>query len=254
MLTLELGTSASVCKRTTIELLKRFHVLEIHTDDALYFSTKWAQNYIYQHQHPESCEGKKFYVLKNHWPNWGLGALIRAVMREISLAIMDDRILVFDPNYGPGSSLVDVNCTHKSLLCVVDDITNCGAYVTTENSVTVRTALMQNAIETEQEVPPAAMVLMIENMAAMGLQPTGAFARYWWRSQMYGYIMRPNREALARMLEMRMNSTIQMGTVLRRGEASEVRVLLTEEEYCQLIQIGYRASISTSAIHDIYTY
>lgn len=153
---------------------------------------------------------------------------MRRILIEMTYAIQDGRILVFDASNAPGNTLVDSSCQDRSLQCVVEDITSCAAYVTKHNSVTH----LKKANGSFQDIPPLVMAIIIKKFQLIGLQVTGAYVRYWWRSQMYGYIMRPRRNALARMLEMRMNSTLQISKALRRNAASQVCGLVLDESSC----------------------
>ncbi|KAF3942416.1 hypothetical protein ABW19_dt0203985 [Dactylella cylindrospora] len=190
-------------------------------DDGLAPLTKWSQNFIYKHQHPESCEGKKFYKISNNWPHHGLGALVRRVFIELSFAIQTDRILVFDTYGAPGDTLLENDCNkHRgkgpSLECILEEITSCADYATEENTVS-----QINPVEFptghRTDIPPIAMVALMTYMGETGLQASGALLRYWWRAQLYGYILRPNRATLDRMAEMRLNETLHGGIATNRG-------------------------------------
>ncbi|KAK6543174.1 hypothetical protein TWF694_007089 [Orbilia ellipsospora] len=194
-------------------------------DDNLAPLTKWAQQYIYDYQHPESCEGKKFYVLVNKWPRHGLGAIIRRTFIELSLAMQTGRILVLDSKNAPGNTLVEKDCDkHRgktaSLECILEDLTSCASYVTSKNSV--------NAIdmtETKEgglrDYPALPAMAMMTYLGELGIVPSGTFLRYWWRSQLYGYVLRPNRAALNRISEMRLNKSLHSGVNTNRSSPSE---------------------------------
>ncbi|KAF3917282.1 hypothetical protein AA313_de0205795 [Arthrobotrys entomopaga] len=172
--------------------------------------TKWAQKYIYDHQHPKNCTGKKFYILSEKARDYGLGAAIRVIFRELELAISFDRILVLDPKKPPGGNLLHRDCgRHRgrasSIECIVEDITSCAAYATEENSVTELEGKPPGA---NKYVPPLPALAMITYMKETGLELSGAVLRYWWHAQMYAYILRPNEMALQRIREMRMNKTL----------------------------------------------
>lgn len=173
---------------------------------------------------------------------------MRRVMIEMTYAIQDDRILVLDPHNAPGNTLVDSTCHDRSLQCVVEDITSCEGHVTPDNSVTELT----RPTVPFQDVPAVAMVLIIKYLQSIGVQATGAYARYWWRSQMYAYLMRPRTSALARMFEMRINSTLQVGSATRRNATSQVynsflgvRIIDLE----QYRQVPFPLPHSTMSIH-----
>ena len=72
----------------------------------------------------------------------------------------------------------------------------------------------------QREFPPVVQAALMASMEHNGIRPTGAFLRYWWRSQLYGYVMRPKKEVLVRMLEMRKNETLQSGISLTRMKES----------------------------------
>ncbi|KAK6508510.1 mitochondrial inner membrane protein required for protein import [Arthrobotrys conoides] len=186
--------------------------LEILDDDGLAPLTKWAQKYVYDHQHPTSCEGKKFYILEEKARWYGLGAAVRVIFRELELAISVGRILVLDPKNPPGGNLVGKDCgkyrgRNASIECLLEDITSCAAYATPENSV--REISLGTVIPGGNKfVPPLPAVALTTYMKETGLAVTGAFLRYWWHAQMYAYVFRPNRQTLARMVEMRTNKTL----------------------------------------------
>ncbi|KAK6505232.1 hypothetical protein TWF481_007149 [Arthrobotrys musiformis] len=190
-------------------------------DDGLSPLTKWAQQYIYDHQHPKDCTGKKFYVLKNKWPRHGLGAIIRRVFIELSGAIQTDRILIFDPKNAPGNTLVDESCgkstgTYASLECVIEQLSSCASYATEENSVHAIDPSEAKDGRVRDTVPFVELVYS-SYFAGTGVSPGGSVLRYWWRAQLYGYILRPNRAALERMTELRLNKTLHQGFETNRG-------------------------------------
>ncbi|EPS42347.1 hypothetical protein H072_3662 [Dactylellina haptotyla CBS 200.50] len=183
-------------------------------DEGLAPLTKWAQQYIYDHQHPKSCKGKKFYVLEEKATWYGLGAAIRVVFRELELAISNDRILVLDPANPPGGNLMSKDCAahrgkNASLECIIEDITSCASYVTEENSV--RELSIAGVPGGNKFVPPLPAAAFLTYMKETGMQLTGAVLRYWWHAQMYGYLFRPNKATLARMVEMRMDKDTHKG-------------------------------------------
>ncbi|KAK6527110.1 mitochondrial inner membrane protein required for protein import [Arthrobotrys megalospora] len=185
--------------------------IESLDDDGLAPLTKWAQSYIYNHQHPASCKGKKFYILEEKAPWYGLGAAVRVIFRELELAISVGRILVLDPKNPPGGHLMSNDCgayrgRNASLECVLEDITSCTSYATPENSV--REIDIGSVPGGNKYVPPLPAVALTTYMKQTGLPTSGAFLRYWWHAQMYAYIFRPNQPTLARMVEMRTNKTL----------------------------------------------
>ncbi|KAK6349201.1 hypothetical protein TWF730_009952 [Orbilia blumenaviensis] len=185
--------------------------IESLDDDGLAPLTKWAQRWVYDHQHPESCEGKKFYIIEEKAPWYGLGAAVRVIFRELELALSVGRILVLDPKNPPGGHLVSNDCgefrgRNASLECLLEDITSCAAYATPENSV--REIPLDTVPGGNKFVPPLPAVALTRYMKDTGLAVTGAFMRYWWHAQMYAYVFRPNPQTLARMVEMRKNGTL----------------------------------------------
>ncbi|KAF3235698.1 hypothetical protein TWF192_000646 [Orbilia oligospora] len=148
--------------------------------------TKWAQKYVYDHQHPASCEGKTFYILEEKAPWYGLGAAVRVIFRELELAISVGRILVLDPQNPPGGNLMSKDCgeyrgRNASIECVLEDITSCAAYATPENSV--REVPIHSVPGGNKFVPPLPAVALTTYMKETGLALTGAFLRYWWHAQ-----------------------------------------------------------------------
>jgi len=156
-----------------------------------------------------------------------LGALIKRILVELSFAINSDTILVLDPKNAPGNSLVDPSCAREgrkpSLECIVEDITSCSAYVTEKNTVRQLKPEMFRGGK-PLEFPPMVQAALMASMEHNGIFPTGAFFRYWWRSQLYGYLMRPRKEVLARMVEMRTNSTLQVGMQLSRQKSGGPKI------------------------------
>ncbi|KAK6345113.1 hypothetical protein TWF718_007043 [Orbilia javanica] len=190
-------------------------------DDGLAPLTKWAQQYIYDHQHPKDCAGKKFYVIKNKWPRHGLGAIVRRIFIELSAAIQTDRILIFDPKSPPGNTLVEKNCgkhagVKGSLECVLEQLSSCASYATEENSV--------HSIDPSEakggmirDTVPFPELAYSSYFSGTGVSPGGSVLRYWWRAQLYGYILRPNSAALKRMTELRLEKTLHEGFETNRG-------------------------------------
>ncbi|KAK6360731.1 hypothetical protein TWF730_006858 [Orbilia blumenaviensis] len=194
-------------------------------DDGLSPLTKWAQQYIYDHQNPEDCSGKKFYVLKNKWPRHGLGAIIRRVFIEMSVAMQTNRILIFDPENSPGNTLVEEDCAehrgaNASLECVIEQLSSCAAYATPENSVhEIDTSEIKDG--KVRDTVPFAELAYSSYFGGTGVSPGGSVLRYWWRAQLYGFILRPNRAALERMADLRLNKTLHQGYETNRGNVAK---------------------------------
>ncbi|KAF3159389.1 hypothetical protein TWF225_004436 [Orbilia oligospora] len=144
----------------------------------------------------------------------------------MSAAIQTDRILIFDPEDSPGNTLVEETCgkhvgAKASLECVIEQLSSCASYATKENSIhqidpsEVKDGKIRDTV-------PFAELAYSSYFGGSGVSPGGSVLRYWWRAQLYGYILRPNRAALERMTELRLNKTLHQGVETNRGNVEEV--------------------------------
>ncbi|KAF3940450.1 hypothetical protein ABW19_dt0204905 [Dactylella cylindrospora] len=183
-------------------------------DEGLPPLTKFTQNYIYNHQHPKNCSDKKFVLMRN-FPNdedFGLGATVFSVSMNLNMALRWNRILLYDPNSGPGKHFVDPSSHElcgQSLNCFFEPLTSCTMDDLTEDNyfeLPARKILPQEFIT----IPPGSIPPLF-GIALRRIYPmiTPDALKYWWRGQAVSYIMRFNGRTMAELLRKRKSKNIQ---------------------------------------------
>ncbi|KAF3920887.1 hypothetical protein ABW21_db0206361 [Orbilia brochopaga] len=196
------------------------HVEELE-DEGLAPLTKSVQRYIYNHQHPKNCSEKQFILMQN-FPNdehFGLGTK-PFVSMNLNMALRFDRVLLYDPQGGPGRHFIDPSSYElcgKSMDCFFEPLTSCTVDdLTPENHVILPATeiLPQDLMSTPAGSVPQVFGLALEKIFPM---MTPDAIKYWWRGQAAAYIMRFNARTMAELRRKRMDKSLQH-TVRSDGE------------------------------------
>lgn len=163
----------------------------------------------------------------------GAGAIVSAISTTLSLAIRTDRILLYNVTNPPGRHFISADNTAcgRSFDCIFLPISNC-----TLPDIPIETDVKEPTI---LEFPvqvladkkyflshpyslPAIFVEALRRYYASlpGVQPGKKLwdnmsfdtVRYWWRSQTSAYIMRPKKETMEQLRNMRLNKLEFPGT------------------------------------------
>ena len=200
---------------------------------AALFGTSYAQDMIWEHQHPakSECSKQKFLILRVE--HNGLGSQIHVITAWLAIAMNHGRVLLLDSG---GNNLYTSDpqyCSDtRSLECFVEPVSSCsledaggwdaatpvkGAFKTPADARSVRAEIESNGAPAQSKsgtkvykdhggAKEAARTLPSALMDVLGCSPirnssNGAEYRYWWRAQGAAYILRPNGktiDALAR--------------------------------------------------------
>lgn len=209
------------------------------------FGTIEAQHAIWSHQHPSSCNGKKFLVYAAVHKDHGIGSVIHVLGVALQAALNLDRILILMPQ-------PDVEWNTGKYCEGMDTIDEC--YFEPLSSCTVLDAFGALEISNENlkkfsQLNPDTYSKNSERVLQTSVKPlgdininlrtetptmfhtllqTGGIKEdfyYWWRAQSTAYIVRPSLRTLRELGRRRKlvfdNRAIQPGTVsvhIRHGD------------------------------------
>ncbi|RPA77734.1 hypothetical protein BJ508DRAFT_212629 [Ascobolus immersus RN42] len=217
--------------RTRVERNKRVYELETEEqwlefifeadDEDLPPLTKFAQSYIYERQHPQSCtKHPGGLVIQNKFPvdkAYGLGAVFQSVATDLAYALRTGRTLVYTNN-PPGQRFITPSpeCGH-SLDCIFHKISSCSPFNSTTLGDNPRNVYLPASgahppppsyYETNPEsIPPLLGYLLRRENPDI----THPAMKYWWRTQAMAYVMRLNKKSLQHLYKFRTDSTKQHG-------------------------------------------
>jgi len=157
------------------------------------YGTSYAQDAIFAHQHPASCEGKRFLQYAVH--GFGPGSNLHTIGAALAVAMDDDRILVLPPR-AEEPRLVwydDAWCPGaRGWECWLQPVAGC---LPTADS-DVRRLTYYDGLE-QLHVPSIFEPLL----HCSGVPNEKHF--YWWRSQSVAYLMRFNEKTRSELDAMR---------------------------------------------------
>lgn len=157
------------------------------------YGTSYAQDAIFRHQHPASCEGKRFLQYAVH--GFGPGSNIHTIGAALRQAMNEDRILIlppkkeepqlfwYDPQWCPEA---------RGWECWVLPVAGC----TPGNSSDVKRLGYYQMTHTQQ-TPRVFNKLL----ACSPIRPSKYF--YWWRAQSAAYLVRFNKQTRSALDVMR---------------------------------------------------
>ncbi|RVD86230.1 uncharacterized protein DFL_004517 [Arthrobotrys flagrans] len=174
--------------------------------------TKFAQEYIYNWQHPDpsSCADRKFLVLHHNWDGNGLGTVVHGTGWVLGLAIRLNRILIYDDEAPPGRNFLEEKCQQngiRSLDCIFEPFSSCSStlHLTEDNHIKLRSywKIPESINMSTSAVPPLFGQMLKNNFPEMHYDAI----KYWWRAQASAYMMRMNGPALKRLKALRIDDS-----------------------------------------------
>ncbi|KAK6336527.1 hypothetical protein TWF696_002077 [Orbilia brochopaga] len=218
------ASESDINRSRRVETIKRLYGLrgegdwldhvEDLDDEGLPPLTKAVQRYIYNHQHPKNCSEKQFILMRNfpNDENFGLGAAVFSVSMNLNMALRFDRVLLYDPEGGPGRHFIDpssYDLCGKSMDCFFEPLTSCTVDDLTEENHIVLPAekiLPQDLMSTPASSAPPVFGVALQKLFPM---MTPDAIKYWWRGQAASYIMRFNARTMAELRRKRMDESLQ---------------------------------------------
>lgn len=219
--------------RSRVERNKRLYSLETEEewlefmfeadDEDLPPLTKFAQSYIYERQHPKSCQAMDNdygFVVMNKFPvdeAYGLGAVFQSVATFMSYSLRTGRTLVYTQN-PPGQRFITESpeCG-RSLDCIFHKISPCSPYNSTIQGTNPKTVYLPatgenvpppSYFQTNPDSVPPLLGYLLQREHPTMTQPA---MKYWWRTQATAYIMRLNKQSLRHLYRLRTSNTMQHG-------------------------------------------
>ncbi|KAK6333081.1 hypothetical protein TWF718_010905 [Orbilia javanica] len=174
--------------------------------------TKFAQEYIYNWQHPDpsECKDRQFLVLHHNWDGNGLGTVVHGTGWVLGLAIRLNRILIYDDEASPGQNFLEEQCQKngiRSLDCIFEPFSSCSSthHLTEDNHINLQSywRIPENINMSTSAVPPLFGQMLKNNFPEMHYDAI----KYWWRAQASAYMMRMNGPALKRLKALRIDSS-----------------------------------------------
>lgn len=198
------------------------HYIEGHSDEGLAPLTKFTQRYLRRHQHPENCTGKAFLVFRK-FPNdesFGLGALAQSIAHNLALAIRTNRILVYDAHDPPGAHFLSPPPgAGRTLDNIFHPLSSCTPADVAASTDKVYFPWEPEATEIYYRTHPASLPPVLAQVFKTQFADMNYDAiRYWWRGQVAAFAMRPNRIAMERLKELRVEDGLNKGVTLQKGK------------------------------------
>jgi hypothetical protein len=219
--------------------------LDYLQDKGLSPLTRWTQSFIYNHQHPSTCDKSRLLISDGH--GWGFGSEMHVIGAHLAYAIQNDLVLVLSPktcaNF-PTSGGCPEGC-----LCMLHPITHCG------NDKEIFNDPMIPHIKSEMfnvgSVLPDVIVKKLKaNFSSNSM--TQAQIKYWWRGQSAAYLMRLNNKTMEIIYNLRHKQNFHYitggghvpfplppGTIsahIRGGDKFIEMTLVPASEYIEAIQ------------------
>lgn len=227
--------------RTEADWLK---FIEEGNSDGMAPFTKFAQKYIYEHQHPKNCEGKRLLVMRK-FPvdeSFGIGAIAQAVGVNLAMALMTGRILVYDTP-SPGSRFISdptSSTCGASWDCIFHKISSCKApprvkppspkpgdplapLIFADDAPVVYLPAEQGTPALYFRTPSSTIPPLLHKLLRkMDPHITEAKMKYWWRAQAAAYVMRPNAVAMERLKTLRTDTSLNRGLIVTEEGSTAV--------------------------------
>jgi hypothetical protein len=225
------------------------------------FGTIATQREIWRHQHPSSCENKKFLVyLMLGWAN-GIGSSLHVATVALRLALDTDRILILYPTpnhrWMKGKFCDDYDTMDA---CYFEPFTSCSIYDifggklpawdeipaidlgggNEQSNLTVLSSHV-NSIGSYFQIISGAPDRFLKFFPLSGMR--GDHWYHWWRAQAVAYMVRPNLRTLRELDSRRQllfrNKPIDPGTIsihIRHGDKWKESTLVADEVYLRLAE------------------
>ena len=223
-----------------------------------------AQHFIWHHQHPESCDAKRFLLYESDAPaSHGIGSTLHIATWALAEAIQMDRILLFSPSpngvWTQGSFCEGFDNFHD---CYFEPISSCNYHDV------VRAVATTDIVEVDQSSDQRHVKLVtLSKSAALGedadrkfVVPTSLLKfvqdsnirndslYFWWRAQGLACIVRPTARTLAGIKtaqEQQSWTSMPDGAIsvhVRHGNKGTEMPLLPDETYLALAEDLVRES------------
>ena len=216
--------------------------------------TAFAQNYIWEHQHPDDCRNATFLI----WvpSRNGIGSNLHCIGQVLGYALNLNRVLLlahdpdhpyYDPSYCKESSyhecyferISSCSLSDAALVTGVDELDLSGLtevrWVEADrpNEATVKLSLMPE----QHFFAPSVFTQFLKN------SPIEASKHhYWWKAQAVAFLVRPNKRVLEE-IEARKRSNfhrhIRQGTIschIRHGDKWMEAAIVEDEYYMRAIE------------------
>lgn len=204
--------------------------------------TRWTQYYIYNHQHPPTCNKDRLLISDGYMS--GFGSEMHVIGTHLAYAIQNNLVLVLSPkscvNFPTPS-----NCT-QGCLCMLRPITNCGQEMDIFEDLSI--PHIQNPDYSVNQFPDVIVKKLKEEIPSM----TQNQIKYWWRGQSVAYLMRFNDQTMDAIYNLRSKQDLHYitgggpvsfplppGTIsahIRGGDKFSEMTLVPAREYIQAIQ------------------
>lgn len=149
-----------------------------------------VQDYIFDYQHPISCENKKYLIIRGY--NSGHGSELHVITSYLSLAITLNRIAIFDPYYKSFKAIGKFCQNVANWLCFIEQITNCSlshnSFINSIKFVSINQTekyLYINNYKRSRKLIPKGVINIVSNSPIYKNK-----LLHYWRIQAITYIFR----------------------------------------------------------------
>jgi hypothetical protein len=164
-----------------------------------------AQEFLFKHQFPTTCKGKKFLVSHGNDGSAGLGSHLHISGMHLGLAIELGRIFVWAPDVGAAYTDEETCGIEKmNLECFFRSPSNCTFLDTVaEGADTVQASF--GLASTTYGIKYTFTPSVFRDMWSAAHVPVGYHElKYWWRAQSVAFLARFSDAAIARMRALRL--------------------------------------------------
>lgn len=167
------------------------------SDKGLSPLTRWAQTFIYNHQHPAVCERSRLLVTDGYLS--GFGSEIHVIGTHLAYAIQNNLVLIMSPSTCRNFRV----SACQGCECIVRPISHCAnAEVINDPLVPHIRDVFYNSHELRNQVPDVFTNALKSKFPSM----TTDQIRYWWRGQSSAYILRFNDQTTETVAALRMQA------------------------------------------------
>jgi hypothetical protein len=156
--------------------------------------TRWTQSFIYNHQHPTTCNKDRLLISDGYMS--GFGSEMHVIGTHLAYAIQSNLVLVLSPkscvNFRTPS-----NCT-QGCSCMLRPLTNCGQEMDIFENLSIPHIQNTNSYS-DYLVPDVIVKKLKEVIPSM----TEHQIKYWWRGQSVAYLMRFNDQTMDAIYNLR---------------------------------------------------
>lgn len=175
---------------------------EAYDDELLAPVTKFAQRWLFEHQNPSDCSGKKFAFSLGHGHGNGIGSHMHVIGTHFAAAVEKGYIFTFGPKAGFEWTDPETCPGGANWECFFRPPTNCSRSLMTPDN-TIELGLQYEIADKLGIHASWVPGPLYRRIRAEFPHMTFHQVKYWWRAQGVAYLMRLNEVTVAALRKMR---------------------------------------------------